>query len=317
MKKLAVQMDPISSINFDTDSTVCLMQEALSRGFEIWYYTPKDLYLKNGSLYANVSKVLNSKIELGQSKSVLLESFDLLFMRNDPPVNMSYITATYLLENIADKVLILNNPTAVRNIPEKIFALNNFSEFMPPTLVTEDSNIAESFLNEHEEIVLKPLYGFGGHDIFKCTKNDILSFQKCFEQVLEHSEAPVMLQKFLPSIREGDKRILLLDGKSIGAINRIPQGDSIKANLVMGGVATQTTITTREEEICRRVGDELNKNGVIFAGLDVIGGFLTEINITSPTGIRSVNRLYNLSGGERIESQILDSILVKLSNRSL
>lgn len=316
MKKLAVQMDLISSINFDTDSTVCLMQEALTRGFEVWYYTPKDLYLKDGSVYANVSKVLNSKIELDHARrSMLLESFDVLFMRNDPPVNMSYITATYMLDNISDKVLILNNPTAVRSLPEKIFALNNFSEFMPPTLVTEDSNIAESFLNEYAEIIIKSLYSFGGRDIFKCVKEDLLSFQKCFEQVLEHSAAPVMLQKFLPSIKDGDKRILLLDGKVVGALNRIPQGDSIKANLVMGGIATKTSITTREEEICRKVGDALNKHGVIFAGVDVIGGFLTEINITSPTGIRAVNSLYNLSGVERIESKILDSILVKLSSR--
>jgi len=315
MKKLAVQMDPISSINFDTDSTVCLMQEALNRGFEVWYYTPKDLYLRDGSLYANVSKVLNSQMELDQvSRPMLLESCDVLLMRNDPPVNMSYITATYMLDNISDKVLILNNPTAVRNLPEKIFALNDFSEFMPPTLVTENLNIAEDFLNEHEEIVIKPLYSFGGRDIFKCAKEDISSFQKCFDQVLTNSAAPVMLQKFLLSVRDGDKRILLLDGKVVGALNRIPQGDSIKANLVMGGIATKTNVTTREEEICRRVGEALNKHGIMFAGLDIIGGFLTEINITSPTGILAVNSLYNLSGRERIESKILDSISTKLSS---
>ena len=313
--KVAVQMDPVHRISVATDSTVCLIEESLKRGFDTWYYTPSDLYLENGLLCAKINNVEMKGNELRFDEvqhDCSLKEFDVILVRQDPPVNMLYLTTTYLLENLPEKTLIVNNPRGIRDMPEKLFALSNFSEFMPPTIVTENLEIAEKFLSEHDEIVLKPLYGHGGNDIFKLTKHDFSDFRTIFKQLITKHVAPLMLQKFLPAIRYGDKRVILVDGELAGVVNRIPQEGSIKANMVRGGKPERTTVTDKEKEICMNVGRELKKRGIIFAGLDIIGEYLTEINVTSPTGIRVINALYGLSGSETVESKIWEAILRRI-----
>jgi glutathione synthase len=315
--KIAVQMDPMSSVNLDSDSTICLIEEAVTRGFEVSHYTPKNLILKDSGLYADVSliSIIEGKIELGDQHNVLLEEFDVVLMRQDPPVNMHYLTYTYMLDRIKDKVLIVNDSTAVREMPEKLFALNKFSNYMPETVVLEEVGSALNFLSKHGEVVVKPLYGCGGEGIKKFDTNGMNEFKIYFEKLVRQSSAPVMVQRFLKNVSKGDKRVILVDGKIMGAINRIPPKDSFHANMVLGGIPSNTKLTEREREISEVVGKELKQHGVIFAGLDIIDGFLTEINITSPTGIKSINELERLVGNDKIESKIWDVIQKKLEKK--
>jgi glutathione synthase len=315
--KVAVQIDPLDKIIFESDSTISLIRESVKRGFETWYYYSSDMSLDNNKVVAQCTKITSlaeGSINTSDIKTMDLEGFNVILMRQDPPVNMRYLTSTYILEKISEEVVILNHPRSVRDCSEKLFPLTVFSKLMPPTLVAEDLKKAEDFLSVNHEIVIKPLYGYAGQDIFKETKEDFEKFQKDFQSILSNHQSPVMLQRFLPEVKVGDKRIILVEGEIAGAINRVPQDMSIKANMSAGGEARKTEITDRDREICNIVGPELKSRGIIFAGLDVIGDYLTEINVTSPTGIESMNNLYSLEKKSRIESQIWDALENRVSN---
>lgn len=315
--KVAVQIDPLDKIKFQSDSTISLIREALKRNFQVWYYHTPDLFMDNKkvSAYCHKIDVLGDDfIRSSESKDIDLSHFEFVLMRQDPPVDMGYLTSTYILENISDSTIILNDPRSVRDCSEKLFALSHFSEFMPPTLVTQDIKKAEIFLKEHDELVLKPLYGCAGQDIIKCNKGNIKKFHTDFERLVREHKTPLMIQKFLPEIRSGDKRIILVDGEMVSAINRIPQKGSVVANMAAGGEAAATSLSDEELSMCNIVGSEMKKRGIIFAGLDVIGGYLTEINVTSPTGIEAANKLYQLKDKDRVESKIWDALEVRLKH---
>ncbi|MCH9753324.1 MAG: glutathione synthase [Alphaproteobacteria bacterium] len=312
--KVAVQMDPLDRLNLDSDSTICLIKEAISRNADVYSYTPNKLTLNPESLCAVASSIsiVGGSIRLSKPSNISLESFDVLLMRQDPPVDMRYLTYTYMLDSISDKVLIVNSPRKVRDMPEKLFALSEFSEHMPDTIVSESLDLALDFLYLHNNIIIKPLYGHGGEGIKKFNSHEVEDFKNYFESLLKKSLAPVMLQKFLENISQGDKRVILIDGKIAGAMNRIPPKNSFHANMVLGGVPEPTELTKKEKDICQNVGKELKNQGIIFAGLDIIDEFLTEINITSPTGIKTINDLYGFEEDNRIEAKIWDVIEQKL-----
>ena len=305
---VAVQMDPIENITIKGDSTFAMMLEAQHRGHTLFYYQTKTLALASGILSAtgNAVKVrdeLPKYFTLGEEERVSLSEFDVVLMRQDPPFDMGYITATHMLDHIHPTTLVVNDPTEVRNAPEKLFVLN-YKEFMPPTLVTRDASELAAFRMEHEDIILKPLYGNGGAGVFRIrgTDQNFSSLLELFGITYPHQ--PYMAQKYLPDVRKGDKRIILVDGKFAGAINRVPAAHESRSNMHVGGRPEPTTITKREREICEAMGPELKKRGFIFVGLDVIGDYVTEINVTSPTGIREVKRF----GGADIAALLWDAI---------
>jgi glutathione synthase len=305
---VAVQMDPIENINVKGDSTFAMMLEARQRGHTLFYYQTKTLALASGILSAtgHAVKVRDDFADhytLGEEERVSLSDFDVVLMRQDPPFDMGYITATHMLDHIHPTTLVVNHPTEVRNAPEKLFVLK-YKEFMPPTLITRDSSELAAFRMEHEDIILKPLYGLGGAGVFRIKGSDqnFTSLLEIFSQVYPHQ--PYIAQKYLPDVRKGDKRIILVDGKFAGAINRVPAAHESRSNMHVGGKPEPTTITKREREICEAMGPDLKKRGLIFVGIDVIGDYLTEINVTSPTGIREVKRF----GGADIAALIWDAI---------
>jgi glutathione synthase len=305
---VAVQMDPIQSISIKGDSTFAMMLEAQHRGYTLFYYQTRTLALASGILSATghairVRDELPNYFTLGEEERVNLSEFDVVLMRQDPPFDMGYITATHMLDHIHPKTLVVNDPTEVRNAPEKLFVLN-YKEFMPPTLVTRDASELAAFRMEHEDIILKPLYGNGGVGVFRIrgTDQNFSSLLELFGLTFPHQ--PYMAQKYLPDVRKGDKRIILVDGKFAGAINRVPAAHESRSNMHVGGRPEPTTITKREREICEAMGPELKKRGFIFVGLDVIGDYVTEINVTSPTGIREVKRF----GGADIAALLWDAI---------
>jgi glutathione synthase len=305
---VAVQMDPIQSISIKGDSTFAMMLEAQSRGHTLFYYQTRTLALASGILSATghairVRDELPNYFTLGEEERVSLSEFDVVLMRQDPPFDMGYITATHMLDHIHPTTLVVNDPTEVRNAPEKLFVLN-YKEFMPPTLVTRDASELAAFRMEHEDIILKPLYGNGGAGIFRIrgTDQNFSSLLELFGLTFPHQ--PYMAQKYLPDVRKGDKRIILVDGKFAGAINRVPAAHESRSNMHVGGRPEPTTITKREREICEAMGPELKKRGFIFVGIDVIGDYVTEINVTSPTGIREVKRF----GGADIAALLWDAI---------
>jgi glutathione synthase len=305
---VAVQMDPIQSISIKGDSTFAMMLEAQGRGHTLFYYQTKTLALASGILSATghairVRDELPNYFTLGEEERVSLSEFDVVLMRQDPPFDMGYITATHMLDHIHPTTLVVNDPTEVRNAPEKLFVLN-YKEFMPPTLVTRDASELAAFRMEHEDIILKPLYGNGGAGVFRIRGSDqnFSSLLELFGLTFPHQ--PYMAQKYLPDVRKGDKRIILVDGKFAGAINRVPAAHESRSNMHVGGRPEPTTITKREREICEAMGPELKKRGFIFVGLDVIGDYVTEINVTSPTGIREVKRF----GGADIAALLWDAI---------
>jgi glutathione synthase len=309
---VAVQMDPIQSISIKGDSTFAMMLEAQGRGHTLFYYQTKTLALASGILSATghairVRDELPNYFTLGEEERVSLSEFDVVLMRQDPPFDMGYITATHMLDHIHPKTLVVNDPTEVRNAPEKLFVLN-YKEFMPPTLVTRDASELAAFRMEHEDIILKPLYGNGGAGVFRIRGSDqnFSSLLELFGLTFPHQ--PYMAQKYLPDVRKGDKRIILVDGKYAGAINRVPAAHESRSNMHVGGRPEPTTITKREREICEAMGPELKKRGFIFVGLDVIGDYVTEINVTSPTGIREVKRF----GGADIAALLWDAIEAKV-----
>ena len=290
---VAVQMDPIERINIVGDSTFALMLEAQQRGHRLFFYTPESLSLNGGIVSAalrscEVRDTAGNHVTLGEAARTDLSTMDVVLLRQDPPFDMNYITTTHLLERIHPKTLVVNDPGHVRNAPEKVF-VTEFPDLMPPTLITRDLDEIQAFRRDQGEVVMKPLYGNGGEAIFKVGREDP-NFSSMFEMFTKLSREPWVIQRFLPEVSLGDKRIILMDGVFAGAINRVPKPGEIRSNLVRGGGAETTEITPREQEICETIGPALKERGLIFVGIDVIAGNLTEINVTSPTGIRAIKR---------------------------
>ena len=304
---VAVQMDPIERIRIAGDSTFALLLEAQKRGHRIVYYTP-DLLSQAGDVVRArvqdlaVKDVAGDHYRLGEARTIDLSTCDVVLLRQDPPFDLAYIATTHMLERIHPRTLVVNDPAEVRNAPEKLFVMN-FREFMPATLITRDKAEIEAFRAEHGEIVMKPLYGFGGGGVFKVAPVDP-NFGSLFDMFSTMFREPWVCQRFLPRVSEGDKRIILVDGEALGAVNRVPAANDIRSNMVRGGAAAQTDLTPREREICDRLGPELRKRGLLFVGIDVIDGHLTEINVTSPTGLRAIERL----GGPNLAAAIWDAI---------
>lgn len=312
--KVAFQMDPIELIDIKGDSTFALLLEAQRRGHDAFYYTPADLSLRDGALIAHghsltVEDRPGDHYRLAHPRSVDLADFDVVQLRQDPPFDMAYITTTHLLERLQPRTLVVNDPASVRNAPEKVFVLD-FLDLMPPTLVTRSPDEIRAFREEHKDIVVKPLYGNGGAAIFRIAEGDT-NLNSLIELLGQTFREPIMVQRYLSQVRAGDKRIILVDGEFAGAINRVPAADETRSNLHVGGTAKATTLTAREEEICARLGPELKKRGLIFTGIDVIGGYLTEINVTSPTGIRQVREF----GGPDIAAMIWDVVEERVAQR--
>ena len=308
---VAVQMDPIERINIAGDSTFALMLEAQARGHALFTYTPDRMSMRDGSVVAvmkpsEVRDVVGDHVTLGAEERRDLADLDVVLMRQDPPFDMGYITATHLLERIHPKTLVVNDPAHVRNAPEKIF-VTMFPELMPPTLITRDKAEIEAFRAEFGDIVMKPLYGNGGAAVFKVAVKDP-NFGSLYDLFAATFQEPWVVQRFLPKITEGDKRIILIEGEAAGAINRVPAENDIRSNMVRGGAAKPTDLSPRELEICRTIGPSLREMGLIFVGIDVIDGNLTEINVTSPTGIRAIKRL----GGPDLAVAIWDAIEARL-----
>jgi len=311
---VAVQMDPIERINIRGDSTFALLLEAQKRGHSLSYYTPDRLALRDGKVSAAVRSVAvrdvaGDHFTLGEARHSELSSFDVVLLRQDPPFDLAYISTTHMLERIHPKTLVVNDPAQVRNAPEKVF-VTDFPDLMPPTLLTRDLEAIKAFRAEHGDIVMKPLYGKGGEAVFRLQRED-LNFGSLYDLFAATFREPWVVQKFLPAVREGDKRIILVDGEFAGAVNRIPAPDDLRSNMVRGGVPKETELTAREREICARLGPALRERGLIFVGIDVIGDFLTEVNVTSPTGIRAVKNF----GGPDIAALIWDKIEAKRAAR--
>lgn len=308
--KIACQMDPIDSIDVAGDSTLAILLAAQDRGHEIFYYTPQDLSLRDDRLLArgatlSVRDEPGNHFDLSNQRVVDLADLDVVLLRQDPPFDMGYITTTHLLERIHPKTLVVNDPAHVRNAPEKIFVLD-FADLMPPTLVTRNLEDVKAFRDEFKDIIVKPLYGNGGAAVFRLQPgdNNLASLVELFQ--LGWRE-PFMVQQYRPEVREGDKRIILIDGEVAGIINRVPAPDEARSNMHVGGRAEPVELTERDREICTRLGPELKRRGLIFTGIDVIGPYLTEINVTSPTGIRQVKDF----GGNDIAGMIWECIEVK------
>jgi glutathione synthase len=304
---VAVQMDPIARINVRGDSTFALLLEAQKRGHGISYYTPDKLSLRGEELVAPV-QVLTVRDEagdhftLGEPKREPLTNFDVVLLRQDPPFDLAYITSTHFLERIHPKTLVVNNPASVRNAPEKIMVMN-FPQLMPPTLISRDLDEINSFRDEHGAVVMKPLHGHGGAAVFRVMPQD-MNFGSLFDMFSVTFREPWVIQRFLPEVKHGDKRIILVDGEFAGAVNRVPAPDDLRSNMVRGGAAHATDLSDREREICATVGPKLRELGLLFVGIDVIDGNLTEINVTSPTGIRAIARL----NGPDVAAKIWDKI---------
>jgi glutathione synthase len=304
---IAVQMDPIARINIGGDSTFALLLEAQRRGHGISYYTPDRLSLRGEELVAPVQRLTvrdqaGDHFSLGEPRREPLAAFDVVLLRQDPPFDLAYITSTHLLERIHPKTLVVNDPASVRNAPEKIFVMD-FAELMPPTLISRDLEEINSFRDQHGAVVMKPLHGHGGAAVFRVLPQD-MNFGSLFDMFSVTFREPWVIQRFLPEVKHGDKRIILVDGEFAGAVNRVPAADDLRSNMVRGGAARATELSPREREICTRLGPALRQRGLLFVGIDVIDGFLTEINVTSPTGIRAVARL----GGPDVAAKIWDAI---------
>ena len=307
---VAVQMDHVSSITIKGDSTFALSMEAQKRGHKLFHYTPDKLSLRDNVATARVETMelreeVGNHFTLGEPHKIDLSSMDVILLRQDPPFDMAYITATHILDRVHPKTLVVNDPASVRNAPEKIFVAE-FPDLMPETLITKDPEEVKAFRAEFGEIVIKPLYGNGGAGVFHVTKEDrnLTSFMEMFETL---SREPFIVQRYLKDVRKGDKRIILVDGQVAGAINRVPAETDTRSNMHVGGQATATELTKRELEICERIGPTLRERGLIFVGIDVIGDLMTEINVTSPTGIREVKRF----GGADIAELVWDAIEAK------
>jgi glutathione synthase len=304
---VAIQMDHVSTIDIDGDSTFVLGLEAQKRGYEVWHYTPPELIFRDRKVMARVQPMQlrrekGNHFTLGAPEMRDLSTFDVVLLRQDPPFDMSYITTTHLLEHIHPETLVVNDPASVRNAPEKLF-VTHFDNVMPPTLITADVRALREFRDEHKDIILKPLFGNGGAGVFRL-KPDDENFASLLEMFSQRSREPVIAQRYVPEVRQGDKRIILIDGKAAGVVNRIPAEGEARSNMHIGGKAVKATLTKRDKEICETIGPELKRLGLIFVGIDVIGDYLTEINVTSPTGLQQINRFDDVS----LEAEIWDCI---------
>ena len=311
---VALQMDPIESINIDADSTFMMALEAQRRGHRLWHYHPRDLALRHDLLVARarpveVRREKGRHYTLGAEEVLDLRTMDVVLMRQDPPFDMAYITATHLLEHVHPATLVVNDPVSVRNAPEKLF-VTHFQALMPPTLITSARAEVEAFRALHKDIIVKPLFGNGGAGVFHL-KPDDENLGALLETFTQLYREPVIVQRYLPEVREGDKRIILIDGEPLGAVSRIPQSGEARANFHAGGSAKKTTLTKREREICAAIGPTLRAKGLIFVGIDVIGDYMTEINVTSPTGIQEINRL----DGSTLEVPLWDAIEKRVAGR--
>jgi glutathione synthase len=304
---VAIQMDPIEGIDIDTDSSFMLGLEAQRRGHALFHYLPQDLSFRQGRVLARARSLelrreKGNHYTLGEPQTLDLAGLDIVLMRQDPPFDMAYITATHLLEHVHPATLVVNDPVEVRNAPEKLF-VTHFGDLMPPSLITSDRRRIAEFRAEHKHIVLKPIYGNGGAGVFHVAPEDenLNALLEMFTQVYRE---PIIVQRYLPEIRDGDKRIILVEGEPVGALKRIPAKGEARANLHVGGRAAKAELTETDREICEAIGLALQSRGLIFAGIDVIGRYLTEINVTSPTGIQEINRFDNVA----IEVKIWDAI---------
>ena len=313
--KIAIQMDPVERINPAADSTFMLALEAQARGYHLHHYLPRDLTLEGNKLTAIARPLQASKtgavpIALGQPETLDLSAMDVILMRQDPPFDMAYITATHLLEHASGKALVVNDPVSVRNAPEKLFA-THFAGLMPETLISSDAAAIRAFRKKHDDIIVKPLFGNGGAGVFHLRPEDdnLNALLEMFHAL--YRGEPVMAQRYLPEIRQGDKRIILVEGEPVGAVLRVPAAGEARANLHVGGKAQKSPLTSRDRAICAAIGPKLRELGLVFVGIDVIGDCLTEINVTSPTGIQEINRL----DGVKLEAKIWDAIENRLRKR--
>lgn len=310
IRNVAVQMDHVSSINIAGDSTFAMSLEAQARGYKLFHYTPERLSLRDGKVYATAEPMelrdtKGDHFTLGAPERIDLSTMDVVLLRQDPPFDMAYITSTHMLERIHPKTLVVNDPAWVRNSPEKIF-VTEFPDLMPATLITRDAAEIRAFREEMGDIIIKPLYGNGGAGVFHLKKDDrnLSSLLETFGLMFRE---PFIAQQYLPDVRKGDKRIILIDGKPVGAINRVPAEHDSRSNMHVGGRAEHSELTKREQEICDRIGPSLRERGFLLVGIDVIGDYLTEINVTSPTGIREVKRF----SGVDIAALLWDAIEAK------
>ncbi|MGY8709900.1 glutathione synthase [Bradyrhizobium sp. 18BD] len=304
---VAVQMDPIARINIKGDSTFALLLEAQKRGHGLSYYTPDKLSMVGEEIVAPVQLLTvrdepGNHFTLGEPRREALNGFDVVLLRQDPPFDLAYITSTHMLERIHPKTLVVNDPASVRNAPEKLFVMN-FPQLMPPTLISRDLDEINAFRDKHGAVVMKPLHGHGGAAVFRVMPQD-MNFGSLFDMFSVTFKEAWVIQQFIPEVKQGDKRIILVDGEFAGAVNRVPAADDLRSNMVRGGAAKETELTPREREICAAVGPALRERGLLFVGIDVINGNLTEINVTSPTGIRAIARL----GGPDVAAKIWDVI---------
>ena len=305
---IGFQMDPLEGLSLEDDTTLAIIEECLLKNYNIWHFLPKDVSYLNGEVVASSKIILEFNRDIqpsfktSDSISKNLKELDLIFLRQDPPFDMSYITSTFLLEYIEDEVKIVNKPSEVRNAPEKLF-LNRWRDLTPETIITKNISEINSFRKKHKKIILKPLYGNGGNGVFFLDKND-KNFNSLIEIFLDTHPEQFILQEYLPNIKFGDKRIILINGKPEGAINRIPSENDIRANLHVGGKATKTFISNKEMEICESIGPELIQRGLLLVGIDIIGNKLTEINVTSPTGFREIQKFSNIN----LAKKLIDSL---------
>lgn len=305
---IAIQMDPLEGININADSTFMLALEAQRRGHRLFTYHPRLLTWRNGALFARGRRIeslrrqVGDHVGFGAEESLDLATVDVVLLRQDPPFDMAYVANTHLLETIHPKPLVVNDPSEVRNAPEKLF-VTRFRQFMPPTLITSDPAEIAAFRAEHGDIILKPLFGNGGAGVFRLRPDDE-NLGSLLETYQKLSPEPIMVQRYVPDVRKGDKRIILIDGEPVGAVLRVPAQGEARANLHVGGQPVKTDLTAREQEICAALGPELRARGLIFVGIDMLGDYLTEINVTSPTGIQEINRL----NGVQLESLYWDAV---------
>ena len=311
--KVAIQMDPIELVDIDADSTFRIAEEAQTRGHDLFYYNPSKLILDNGVVNAKgcklkVMREQGNHFELGREQLVNLNDFDVVWLRQDPPFDMGYITYTHILDRLGPDTLVVNDPFWVRNYPEKLLVLD-FPDLTPPTVIARDIEVLKEFKNKHQDIIIKPLYGNGGAGVFRLGPDDknISSLHELFSGI---NNEPLIAQKFLPDVSKGDKRVILVDGTPVGAINRVPAQGETRSNMHVGGRPEKIELSERDLEICAKIGPLLKEKGQIFVGIDVIGHWLTEINVTSPTGIQELERFNN----ENIAGLIWDSIEIKKEN---
>jgi len=313
-RAVAIQMDPIETIDIDADSTFALALEAQTRGHALYHYLPRHLVMREGRIYAHmrplqVRREKGNHATLGTFETIDLRTLDIVLMRQDPPFDMAYITATHLLEHVHPGTLVVNDPVEVRNAPEKLF-VTHFPQLMPPTLITSDRREVAEFRKAHRDIIVKPLFGNGGAGVFHIGPDDenLNALLELFTQLYRE---PIIVQRYLPEVRQGDKRIILIDGEAAGAINRVPPLGEARSNMHVGGKAMKAIMSPREQEICEAIGQVLRERGLVFVGIDVIGDYMTEINVTSPTGIQEIERF----DGTNLAAKIWDAIEARFDAR--